>query len=158
MLVLLAAALFAQTSATVRIGDAPKEDSAKADSIAHARDVRRDSIRANRSQKDSARKVARMARRPVLTSALRASAFRDARAHELLLKARDARLKQDSSLTGYHAKAYERMSVGMGFKRIGRDRLLMRAERAAEVRWQRGKPAMITVTGQRSVLDRKSVV
>jgi len=152
MLALLAAALFAQTSATIRIGDAPKVDSAKADSIAHARDVRRDSLRAESARKDSARKLARMARRPALTPALLASAYKDARARDLLLKAREARLKQDSTLTGYEAKAYERMSVGMGFKRIGRDRLLMRAERAAEVKWQRGKPAMITVTGLRSVL------
>jgi hypothetical protein len=152
MLALLAAALFAQTSATIRIGDTPKVDSAKADSIAHARDVRRDSIRASDAQRDSARRLARMARRPVLTPALVASAFKDGWARDLLLKAREARLKQDSTLTGYEAKAYERMSVGMGFKRIGRDRLFMRAERAAEVKWQRGKPAMITVTGLRSVL------
>ncbi len=151
MLVLLAAALFAQTSATVRIGDAPKADSAKADSIAHARDVRRDSIRAHARQRDSVRTAARIARRPALTPALLASAFKDSRARELLLRARAARLTQDSTLTGYEANAYERMSVGMGFKRIGRDRLLMRAERAANVRWQRGKPVMITVTGQRSV-------
>ena len=51
---------------------------------------------------------------------------------DFLIKAREARLRQDSTLTGYEAKAYERMSVGMGFKRIGRDRLLMRAERSAE--------------------------
>jgi hypothetical protein len=151
MLVLLAAALFAQTSATLRIGDKPKADSAKADSIAHTREVRRDSLRAHARQRDSVRTAARMARRPVLTPALLASAYKDIRARDLLLRAREARLRQDSTLTGYEAKAYERMSVGMGFKRIGRDRLLMRAERAAEVRWQRGRPAMITVTGQRSV-------
>ncbi|MDQ3673183.1 MAG: hypothetical protein M3365_02265, partial [Gemmatimonadota bacterium] len=151
MLMLLAAALFAQTSATVRIGDAPRVDSARADSIAHARDLRRDSLRAERKERDSARTAARIARRPKLTPALLASAFKDARARELLLRAREARLAQDSTLTGYEANAYERMSVGMGFKRIGRDRLLMRAERAANVRWQRGKPAMITVTGLRSV-------
>jgi len=59
-------------------------------------------------------------------------------------------LRQDSTLTGYEANAYERMSVGMGFARIGRDRLLMRSERAANVRWQREKGAMITVKGQRA--------
>src|SRR3990170_4362391 len=151
MLVLLAAALFAQTSASIRIGGTPKVDSARADSIAHRREVWRDSLRAVRRQKDSARTVARMARRPKLTPALLASAFKDSRARELLLHAREARLRQDSTLTSYEAKAYERVSVGMGFKRIGRDRLLMRAERAAQVWWQRGKPAVITVTGQRSV-------
>ena len=151
MLALLAAALFAQTSATVRIGDAPKVDSAKADSIAHRRDVVRDSIRRHAGHRDSVRTAARIARRPALTPALIASAFKDTRARDLLTKAREARLKQDSTLTSYDAKTYERISVGMGFKRIGRDRLLMRAESASDVKWQRGKPAMITVTGQRSV-------
>ena len=42
------------------------------------------------------------------------------------------------------------MSVGMGFKKIGRDRLLMRSERASHVVWQRGKGAVIDVKGQRS--------
>src|SRR5688500_7114634 len=133
MIALLAAALFAQTSATIRIGDAPTVDSAKADSIAHARDVRRDSLRAESARKDSARKLARMARRPALTPALLSTAYEDARARDLLHTAHEARLKEDSTLTGYEAKAYELMSVGMGVKRIGRYRLLMRAERAAEV-------------------------
>ncbi|MEX2110484.1 MAG: ShlB/FhaC/HecB family hemolysin secretion/activation protein [Gemmatimonadaceae bacterium] len=154
MLVLLAAALFAQTSGSITIGggNPPKPDSAKADSIEERRQVRRDSLRAHRQARDSARRVARMARRPQLTAALLASAFKDARARDLLMRAREARLRQDSTLTAYEANAYERVSVGMGFKRIGRDRLLMRAERAANVRWQRGKGATISVTGQRSVL------
>jgi hypothetical protein len=38
----------------------------------------------------------------------------------------------------------------MGFKRIGRDRLLMRAERATHVMWQRDKGALVEVRGQRS--------
>jgi hypothetical protein len=38
----------------------------------------------------------------------------------------------------------------MGFKRIGRDRLLMRAERATHVIWQRDKGALVEVKGQRS--------
>jgi len=158
MVALLAAALFAQVSATVSLGgaaakpDTSKRDSAKADSIAIRREFVRDSLRAHRRRQDSVRTVARLARRPQLTPALLASAFKDARARDLLLRAREARLSQDSSLTGYEANAYERISVGMGFKRIGRDRLLMRAERAANVRWQRGKGAMINVTGQRSAM------
>jgi hypothetical protein len=152
MLVLLAAALFAQTSASITIGGKPPTpDSAKADSVAHAREVRRDSIRKVERNRDSVRTAARIARRPRLTPALLASAFKDAGARDLLLRAREARLTQDSTLTAYEVNAYERMSVGMGFKRIGRDRLLMRAERSAHVRWMRGKPAVITVTGQRSV-------
>jgi len=44
------------------------------------------------------------------------------------------------------------MSVGMGFKRIGTRRLLMRSERAAHVMWQRGEGAIIDVKGQRSAM------
>jgi hypothetical protein len=154
MLVLLAVAVFGQTSATINIGGGKptQSDSAKADSIAHHREIRRDSLRASHAKRDSVRRASRLARRPRLTPALLASAFKDARARDLLLRAREARLRQDSSLLGYEANAYERVSVGMGFKRIGRDRLLMRAERAANVRWQRDKGAMIRVTGQRTAM------
>lgn len=152
MLTLLAAVVFAQTSATIQIGTEKKDSVAKAksDSIAHVRDQRRDSLRARSRMRDSVRKAARLAKRPPITPAILASAFKDARARELLFRARAARLNQDSTLTGYDANAYERMSVGMGFKKIGRDRLLMRSERAAHVVWQRGKGAVVEVKGQRS--------
>ena len=150
MLALLAVALFAQGSATISIGGSAKIDSLKADSIANRREMRRDSIRANRHVRDSIYRAGRIARRPQLTAAHIATAFKDARARDLLMRAREARLRQDSSLVGYEANSYERMSVGMGFKRIGRDRLLMRSERAANVRWQRDRGAIITVKGQRS--------
>ena len=152
MLALLAAIVFAQSSVTLQIGK-DKEDSAaraKRDSIAVRREERRDSIMAKARVRDSVRKAIRLAKRPPVTPAILASAFKDPRARDLLLRARGARLTQDSSLTGYDASAYERMSVGMGFKRIGRDRLLMRAERATHVMWQRNKGAVIEVKGQRS--------
>jgi hypothetical protein len=154
MLTLLAAIVFAQSSATIQIGTETKEDSAataKHDSIMAVREQRRDSLRARARVRDSVRRATRLARRPPITAAVLASAFKDARARDLLLRARAARLNQDSTLTGYDASAYERMSVGMGFKRIGRDRLLMRSERAAHVVWQRDRGATIDVKGQRSV-------
>ena len=152
MLSLLAAIVFAQSSVTLQIGN-DKQDSvalAKRDSIAFRREERRDSIIARAHARDSVRKAVRLARRPPITLAVLASAFKDSRARDLLLHAREARLTQDSSLTGYDASTYERMSVGMGFKRIGRDRLLMRAERATHVMWQRDKGAVVEVKGQRS--------
>lgn len=152
MLMLLAAAVFAQSSVSLQIGTDKKDSVAKAraDSIAVRRDARRDSMRVREHARDSVRKAIRRARRPPVTPAVLASAFKDPRARELLLRAREARLTQDSTLTAYDANAYERMSVGMGFKRIGRDRLLMRSERSSHVVWQRGKGAIIDVTGQRS--------
>jgi len=152
MLPLLAAIVLAQSSVTLQIGK-DKQDSvatARRDSIAVRRDERRDSLMAKARGRDSLRKATRLANRPPITPAVLASAFKDPRARELLLHAREARLTQDSSLTAYDASAYERMSVGMGFKRIGRDRLLMRAERATHVMWQRGNGAIIEVKGQRS--------
>ena len=147
MLALLAAIAFAQTSATIQIGTDKQDSAAKAksDSIAFLRDQRRDSLRARSRARDSVRKATRLAKRPPITPAILASAFKDARARDLLLRARTARLNQDSTLTGYDASAYERMSVGMGFKKIGRDRLLMRSERAAHVVWQRSRGAIIDV-------------
>jgi hypothetical protein len=148
MLSLLAAIVFAQSSATLQIGPKEKQDSvaqAKRDSIAVRRDARRDSVMARNRERDSVRKAVRLARRPAVTPAVIASAFKDSRARDLLLRAREARLSQDSTLTGYDVGTYERMSVGMGFKRIGRDRLLMRSERATHVRWQRDKGAVIEV-------------
>lgn len=90
-------------------------------------------------------------RRPV-TAELRASAFEDAQARTLLLRARTARMAQDSSLTGYDADAYERLSVGMGFGRIGRDHLLFRHESATRVQWQRGRGIRVDVKGARIAL------
>ena len=152
MLTLLAAVVFAQSHVLLQVGT-DKQDSvtrAKRDSIAVGREQRRDSLRARGRVRDSVRKEIRLAKQLPVTPAVLASAFKDPRARELLLHARAARLTQDSSLTGYDAKAYERMSVGMGFKHIGRDRLLMRSERASHVMWQRGKGAIIDVKGQRS--------
>jgi len=153
MIALLAAVIFAQSHAVIQIGDDNKDSvsQAKRDSIAFRRDQVRDSLRARSRVRDSVRKETRLAKRPPITPAVLASAFKDRGARDLLLHAREARLSQDSSLVGYDASAYERLSVGMGFKHIGRDRLLLRSERASHVMWQRGKGAVIEVKGARSV-------
>ena len=87
-----------------------------------------------------------------LTDALRASAFKDPAARTLLLRARAARLQQDSALASYDATAYQRISAGLGFKAFGRDRLAMRAEESSHVQWERGMGALVEVTGARSVI------
>src|SRR2546423_4598333 len=153
MLTLLAAAVLAQSSVSLQVGK-DKQDSiarAKSDSIAYHREQRRDSLRAHRQFRDSVQQQARIRRQIPITPAVLATAFKDAPAKDLLLRARAARLAQDSALIGYDANSYERMSGGMGFKKIGRDRLLMRGERASHVMWQRDKGAIVDVTGQRSV-------
>ncbi len=157
MFALLTALVFAQTSASITIGGGkPKPlDSAAAktrDSLALRRELKRDSIRTSRRQHDSTGVLRRRAKQIPVTPALLASAFKDSQAAKLFALARASRLDQDSALKGYDATSYERMSVGMGFKRIGRDRLLMRAERAARVVWSRGNPAYVEILGQRAVM------
>lgn len=87
-----------------------------------------------------------------VTPALLASAFRDATAKALLARARIERMSQDSALLSYEATTYQRISAGMGFKRIGRDRLIFRQEGATHVRWQRGIGAYVDVTGERTAI------
>ena len=154
MIALMAVALFAQTSVSINIGSKAKDSATAAhtDSIQMQREARRDSLRLRHIKSDSLDKIRRLARRVPLTPALLASAFRDPGARTLLNAARAARLEQDTALRAYDATAYERMSIGMGFKRIGRDRLLMRNERAARVVWTRGSPVLVQLLGRRTVM------
>lgn len=160
MFALLTAIVFAQSSITIGVGNAPKpkSDSVRAererrqDSIRLRREIWRDSVIAANRDNDSSDRARRRAKQIALTPALEANAFKDPGARTLLTAARKARLQQDSSISGYDATAYERISVGLGFKRIGRDRLLMRSERAARIIWSRGSPAYAEILGKRAVI------
>jgi hypothetical protein len=81
-----------------------------------------------------------------------ATAFKDNAARDILVLARDARMRQDSALLSYDATTYQRISAGLGFAKIGRDRLAFRSEDATRVRWRRGVGAYVEVTGSRSVV------
>lgn len=89
--------------------------------------------------------------RIAVTDEHRRTAFRDANARDLILKARAARLEQDSSLQSYDVKSYQRMSVGMSMRETARERLAFRSENAAHVRWQRGIGARVEMLGARQV-------
>lgn len=141
MLASLVVALSLQVS--VRVGS----EQARTDSV---RRVERDSIAAVIRERRRMREE-RAPRRIPVTPELERSAFRDAAARDLLHMARAARLRQDSSLLSYEATTYQRMSVGLGFRAIGRDRLLFRTENATKVRWSRDGGAWVEVTGRRSV-------
>ena len=91
-------------------------------------------------------------RRIPVTAEHLATAFMDVRARTLLERARVARLRQDSSLLSYDVKSYQRASVGMALKAIARERLFLRHENAARIRWRRGVGAVIDVTGARTVM------
>ena len=81
-----------------------------------------------------------------------ATAFRTPLARTLLERARLARMKQDSTLRAYEATAYLRISAGLGFSKIGRDRLLFRHENVTNVSWNRDVGAWIDVKGARTAL------
>ena len=127
---------------------APSTPEARAEARAEARDSAtqavRDSVRSRRTRRGPAR------RQPV-TPELDQSAFADATARSLLGRARAARLAQDSALRAYDARTYQRMSVGLGVRRFGRERLLFRGENAARVRWSRQQGIWIEPVGARAV-------
>lgn len=131
---------------TVRVGE-PSERT-RADSV--RRQAIRDSIRYEALERRLDRE-SRAPRRIPLTPDLERSAFRDEQARILLLKAREARLSQDSALRAYDASAYQRLSVGFGFRATGRDRLLFRTENVSRVRWSRSGGVHIDLKGARSV-------
>lgn len=80
------------------------------------------------------------------------TAFKSPAARILLERARAARLSQDSALVSYDASAYSRVSAGMGFSKIGRDRLIFRHENATRVQWRRDVGAWIDVKGARTAI------
>lgn len=144
---LAAVLLIALQSVSVRIGDSkgkPGDSTAKLDSIAE-RLERRASYRARR---DSTRKPVHL----TVTPELERTAFIDSGARSLLLRAREARLRQDTLLLSYDANAYQRLSVGMGFRAFGKDRLLFRTENASRVQWSRRAGAHVEMKGKRAVL------
>jgi hypothetical protein len=85
-----------------------------------------------------------------LTPDLERSAFADPLARTILHRARVARLAQDSALRAYDAKTFLRFSIGMSVGKIGSDRLLLRSEQAANVRWERGFQVLVEPTGRRT--------
>jgi len=112
----------------------------------------RDSAAARAPDQDSVRMARwREKRRIPLTPALEASAYRDSAARDVILRARRARLVQDSSLLAYDATSHERLTVGLGLGgHAGLEKLFLRNETAAHVRWQRGRGAVVDVVGARS--------
>lgn len=100
---------------------------------------------ATRNERSRARRI------PVTDQHLR-TAFASPAARDLLLRARAQRLAQDSALMSYEASAYLRISAGMGFSKIGRDRLIFRHENATQVRWHRLHGAWVEVKGARTAL------
>jgi hypothetical protein len=138
---IVAAALLSITQFSIHLG---KRDSTAQDSIRAEQRARADSIRRVRE--------ARPPKRIPVTAELLRSAFLDPGARTLLDRAREARLRQDTTLLSYDATSYARISAGIGFKRFGRDRLLFRHENVGRVRWLKDQGAWVDVIGARSAV------
>ncbi len=87
-----------------------------------------------------------------LTPELLANAYRDPTSRDLITRARQARLRQDSSLVSYDAITRQRMSAWLGVRKLGVRRLAYRNEIASRVRWQRGVGAWVDVLGTRTAI------
>ena len=78
-----------------------------------------------------------------------ATAFSDPEARLILLRAREARVRQDSALRAYKATATQRISMGMGAKRLGLEKLLFRGDNVAEISWRRDVGVRVRPIGSR---------
>ena len=110
-----------------------------------------DSVRKARHEHHSSVLRARKTRIP-LTAELRANAYRDATARDIVARARSARLEQDSTLVAYDARTLQRISAKLGLRAMGRERLVFRTESATRVRWHRESGAWIDVEGTRTAI------
>jgi hypothetical protein len=90
----------------------------------------------------------RAPRRQEVTPALARTAFATPAARDLLERARVARITQDSALASYRAKAFQRLTIRLGVRSL--DRVLVRTENVADVRWARGSGVWIEPTGRRA--------
>src|SRR5437763_4344878 len=157
----VATSLALQVPAGGQKKDSTKRDSTKGHtvSITIGGPIRRgDTITVVKDSTDSAvvgeqrRRRHSYSRRLPVTAQVLATSFRDQTARELLERARVSRMTQDSALLAHDATSYQRISAGMGFSRIGRDRLIFRTENVSRVRWQRGIGAWVDVKGQRTAI------
>jgi hypothetical protein len=87
-----------------------------------------------------------------LTPELLANAYRDPVARDIIARAREARLRQDSSIVSYDATTKQRISAWLGVRKLGVRRLAYRNEIASRVRWQRGVGAWVDVLGTRTAI------
>jgi hypothetical protein len=128
-----------------------------------AQRVRKDSLAS--AERGELRRLARTTRETARaqqkadTSATRAAAraaeptaFADSGARELLARARLAREQQDSALRSYRAVATQRISVGLGVRRTGLEKLLWRGDNVAKIEWKRGIGVWVTPIGSRMVI------
>ena len=98
------------------------------------------------------------ATRQARADAATASAFGSDEARAILLKAREARIRQDSALLAYRATTTQRISVGLGVKRVGLEKLLFQGDNVSKIAWKRGVGVWVTPVGSRMTVPMASKV
>jgi hypothetical protein len=142
---LLAAPLSVSLSAP--LSAQPRKRDTVPDSVrAMLREISRESNKIGKAAYDQSRPAA------AVSDADMASAYADTVAPRILARARVARLAQDSALKSYRAVTTQRMSLGLGVRRVGLEKLLFRGDNVARVEWSRGGGVWITPIGSRVVV------
>ncbi|MBL0940764.1 MAG: hypothetical protein IBJ03_17860 [Gemmatimonadaceae bacterium] len=86
------------------------------------------------------------------------TAFSNAEAREVFDRARAAREQQDSALKAYRATTTQRMSLGMGARKLGLEKLMFRGDNVAEISWRRGVGVRVRPVGSRMTVPMASDV
>src|SRR5688500_11992763 len=139
-------ALTLALAAALTVQQVETQTASSRDSAETIRDSVRRERRERRHEHNSSVLRARKTRIP-LTDELRANAYRDATARDIVSRARLGRLEQDSSIIAYDARTLQRISAKLGLRAVGRERLAFRNESATRVRWHRETGAWIDVEG-----------
>ncbi|WP_373070406.1 hypothetical protein [Gemmatimonas sp.] len=121
-----------------------KRDTLTAEERAAAREATRDARSMARRQLSPDSVVRRLR-----ADSASATAFSDPEAMLILLRAREARVRQDSALRAYKATATQRISMGLGAKRLGLEKLLLRGDNVAEISWRRDVGVRVRPIGSR---------
>lgn len=98
------------------------------------------------------------ATRAQLTAEAAGSAFGSPEARAVFERARVARERQDSALRAYRATTTQRMSVHLGARRLGLEKLLFRGENVAEISWRREVGVRVRPLGSRMTVPMASDV
>ena len=148
---LISAACPASLSGQTRRVPPAKRDTLTAEERAAAREATRDARSMARRQLSPDSVVRRLR-----ADSASATAFSDPEAKLILLRAREARVRQDSALRAYKATATQRISMGMGAKRLGLEKLLFRGDNVAEISWRRDVGVRVRPIGSRMSVPMES--
>jgi uncharacterized membrane protein len=134
----------APTPPAKAVGAAARRDTLTAEERRAIREASRDarSMSRRRSAGDSAVRAARNAEAAT-------TAFESPEARAIFERARAAREQQDSALKSYRATTTQRMSVGLGARRLGFEKLLFRGDNVAEITWRRDVGVRVRPIGSR---------